>query len=471
MLHPSGILMSSRIPLALLAAGVMSLFALEQPCARAQDADREEIRQLREQIRLLDAKLRKLERKQEEKERRAVADSPPSVVSADGSGFSMESADKRYRLALKALVQVDHRLFLNDKRIRGTETPVAQNTFLLRRVRPALAGTLGGIFDFTIVSELGAGDATSSSARVQDAWISARLTSTLAIKAGKFTSPIALEAGTSRHFIEAPFVNAILPNRDIGVEFMGTIGDGRVAYRVGGYNGSRNNTADFAEDVDNGKSIAGRLTFNPFIGTDGGLKGLSLGVGAGVSREEGDPAGTLEDPVTNGQQTLLSYGSLAADGRHVRISPSASYYSGPVSLVAEYAWTRQRLLRGATGFDAKTRAWRATIGHVLTGEESTPGGVTPRVNFLRGESWGAFEIVVRISGIDFDDDLFAPDAGALPNAPTSINSTGATAYGTGINWFMSRNLIFLVNYEYTDFDGSTLRPAESALFSRAQLRF
>ncbi len=470
--------MNHRLPLRLLVsiASLLSGFAL--PCAIAQAADADEIRILREQIRLLDIKLRALEKKQEEREQAATAVAAPkpvpagaAAVTADASGFSISSADKGYRLALKALVQVDHRLFLNEKTIPGTSTPIAQNTFLLRRIRPILAGTLGGIFDFSVVSEVGAGDATTSSAGLFDAWISARLSPTMSIKAGKFTSPVALEAGTSRHFIEAPFVNAILPNRDIGVELSGSNGEGLFEYRIGAFNGARDNTSAFARDVDNDKSIAGRLTLNPFAGGTGALKTLSIGVGASVGREEGSAAGTLQAPVTNAQQTLISFGSLISDGEHVRISPSVSYYSGPTSFVGEYAWTKQQLFRGTTAFDSKTTAWRATFGYVLTGEDSTPRGVGPRANFMPGQSWGAFELVGRISGIRLDDALFAPGLGALPNVATSANATGATAIGGGLNWFMSRNVTFLLNYEYTDFDGNTRRPAESALFSRAQLNF
>ncbi|MBP7140816.1 MAG: porin [Opitutaceae bacterium] len=467
--------MNHWLSLRLVVAIAILPLGIALPCAIAQDADEDEIRLLREQIRLLDQKLRSLEKKQAEREQAAIAASAiaakTAVVSADSSGFSISSTDKAYKLSLKALVQVDHRLFLNEKTIPGTSTSIAQNTFLLRRIRPILSGTLGGIFDFSIVSELGAGDATTSSAGLFDAWISARLSPTMSIKVGKFTSPVALEAGTSRHFIEAPFVNAILPNRDIGVEFIGSTGDGLVEYRIGAYNGARDNTAAFARDVDNDKSIAGRLTLNPFAGGTSVLKSLSIGVGASVGREEGSAAGTLQAPVTNAQQTLISFGSLISDGEHVRLSPSVSYYSGPTSFVGEYAWTKQQLFRGTTAFDSRSTAWRATLGHVLTGEDSTPRGVAPRVNFVPGQSWGAFELVGRISGIRMDDALFASDLGALPNVPTSANATGATAFGGGINWFMSRNLTFLLNYEYTDFDGNTRRPAESALFSRAQLNF
>ncbi|HRP04979.1 MAG TPA: porin, partial [Opitutaceae bacterium] len=368
----------------------------------------------------------------------------------DASGFSISAADKGYKLAFKALVQVDHRHFLNEKTVPGTSTPIAQNTFLLRRIRPILAGTFGGIFDFSVVPEMSAGDATTSSSGLFDAWISARLSPTMSIKAGKFTSPVALEAGTSRHFIEAPFVNAILPNRDIGVELSGSSGEGLFEYRIGAFNGARNNTSAFARDVDNDKSIAGRLTLNPFAGGTSALKTLSIGVGASAGREEGSAAGTLQAPVT-----LVSFGSLISNGEHVRLSPSVAYYSGPTSFVGEYAWTKQQLFRGTTAFDSKTTAWRATLGCVLTGEDSTPRGVAPRVNFVPGQSWGAFELVGRISGIQLDDALFAPGLGALPNVATSANATGATAFGGGLNWFMSRNLTFLLNYEYTDFDGNT----------------
>ncbi len=438
----------------------------------AAAADAAELQALREQVRALEQQLKVIARQIEIKEETATeAAKTAAVPTADAAGFSLGSPDKAFRLNFKLLAQADARFFLNHKAIPGTSTAIAQDTFLLRRIRPIIAGTVGDIYEFNVTPEFATGDATTSAPVLQDAWLSGKLGSALTIKAGKFTTPIVLEPGASRHFIESPFVNVLAPNRDLGIEALGALGSA-VDYRLGVYNGQRNNTSGFARDADDDKTVAGRLTVSPFKSVEGFLQPFSLGVGASVGRDKGSVGTALQNPVTNGQQSLLNFGTLAADGRHARISPSAALYSGAFSFVGEYIWERQRLRQGTSLFDAANTAWRATVGYVLTGEDATARGVAPRADFKPGtEGLGAFELVARASGIDFDDALFLSAKGNLPNSITNANATGATAYGAGLNWFLSRNLTLLFNYEYTSFAGRTTRPEEQAVFTRAQINF
>lgn len=124
-------------------------------------------------------------------------------------------------------------------------------------------------------------------------------------------------------------------------------------------------------------------------------------------------------------------------------------------------------------------AWRANIGYVLTDEEATKSGVTPRQPFnLSAGTWGAFEIVARVSGLELDGDFFQPVAagGAGLNRATNVES--AFAYGLGLNWYFNRNFRFLLNLENTEYDGAKTptatvgaRDDELAFITRAQLSF
>ncbi|MCX6953822.1 MAG: porin [Verrucomicrobia bacterium] len=442
------------------------------PSLPAVAADTVDVAALRDQVRALEQQLKVLARQIELKDEAATeAAKKTAIPTAEAAGFSLGSPDKAFRLNLRVLAQADGRAFLNKKTIPGTTTAVAQDTFLLRRIRPIVAGTVGNIYEFAIVPEFAGGDATASSPVIQDAWVSGKLSPALTLKAGKFTTPIVLEPGANRAFIESPFVNTLAPNRDLGVEALGALG-GYVDYRLGVYNGQRNNTAGFVRDGDNDKVVAGRLTVTPFKGGFSFFEPLALGLGFSGGRDKGAAGSALQNPVTNAQQSLLNFGTLTADGRHYRLSPSVSVYSGAVSFVGEYIWEKQTLRQGAVLFDTANTAWRANVGYVLTGEDSTARGVTPREDFKPGSGgWGAFEVVARASGIDFDDDLFLASKGNLANSATNANATGAKAYGAGLNWFLSRNLTLLLNYEYTTFSGRTTRPVERAVFTRAQINF
>ena len=472
---------------------------------RAQAASQDDLNALREQIRQLDQKLRILERNQEVKEEAAAAAAKKqTVVTASDKGFVITSGDKDFSLKLGALAQFDSRLFLDD----GVAN---RNGFFLRRIRTPLSGTVGKIYDFTITPELGANaiGSTSSTVGLIDAWFSAKLTPEFGLKAGRFISPVALEPGANRHFIESPFVNTLLPNRDIGVEAFGTVADGFVDYRAGVYNGTRNNTQAFSTDeADGDKTLAGRLTFAPFKKLDGALSKLSLGFGGSAGNQRGNNtvggANGLQNIVTNGQQTLLSFRNgttgvgVISDGNQTRFSPTIEWYTGtPFSFVAEYAVEKQDYRRVtaaaapvipgvsknplANHFDGTNTAWRATVGYVLTGEEATKTGVVPSApfNFENG-TWGAFELVARVSGIDLADELFKTGAQGGGALSRTTNATGAFAYGAGLNWYLNRNVRFLFNVEKTEFENGGVANAdrnngvasdELYFFTRLQLSF
>lgn len=460
----------------------------------AQSASQSDIEALREQIRLLDQKLRVLERNSELAAEKAAADAKKqTVVSASDKGFTITSPDKAFNLKFGVLAQLDARYFLDDDGVAN------RDSFFLRRIRTPLSGTVGGIYDFTITPELGANAiaSTSSTVGLIDAWFSAKLDPAFGLKVGRFISPVALEPGANRHFIESPFVNTLLPNRDIGVEAFGSFSEDLVSYRLGVFNGTRNNTQAFSSDeADGDKTVAGRLTVAPLKKFDGPLSKLSLGLGGSAGNQRGNGAiggaTGLQNIVTNGQQTLLSFrnattgNGVIADGTQYRLSPTIEWYTGtPWSFVGEYAIEQQEYARytGAvqtSRFTGTNTAWRATVGYVLTGEEATKSGVTPAAPFTPDSgNWGAFELVGRVSGIDLDDELFSTATGGDGgNLNRLNNASGAFAYGLGLNWYLNRNVRVLFNAEKTEFDGGGAATAtggtrddELYFFTRFQLQF
>jgi phosphate-selective porin OprO/OprP len=493
-------------------AAALSALALAPLAGRAQTAPSDDIAALREQIRQLDQKLRVLERNSELKDEATTAAAQKAVkVSADAKGFGLASADKSFELKFKLMAQFDSRVFLD------YDGAANRDGFFLRRIRLPFTGSISNI-DFNVTPELGANalSATSTTVGLIDAWVNVKLIPEFNIKAGRSPSPVGLEPGANRHFIESPFVNTLLPNRDLGIEANGSIDGGLVDYRVGAYIGTRNNTQSFStDDADGDKTAAGRLTVAPFFAVkESPLSKLSFGIGASHGNERGSITASttvtgIQNYVSNGQQTLLtipsafvqsttkgnkaSGTSIIADGDHTRISPSLEWYTGtPFSLVAEYAIEKQDYLyrkqsagtgisnAGIVGavntrrFDGETTAWRVSAGYVLTGEEATKNGVNPLSPFKWGaDSWGAFEVVGRLSGVDYADSLYDTALGGL--SPTA-NATGAFAYGAGLNWYFNNNFRVLFNVEKTELEGggagtSGALSDELYFFTRLQLSF
>ncbi|MBE2215144.1 MAG: porin [Opitutaceae bacterium] len=450
--------------------------------AQAQ-TEADEIRALREQIAALDQKLRVLERKQELKEEEAAAAAKKQpVVSAGASGFGITAGDKSYDLKLRGLVQVDGRLFFDD----GAPN---RDSILLRRIRTSFTGTVASIYDFNITPEFGTGTNNTTSVSLWDAFFAARFSPEFGLKFGKFAPGVTLEPGNNRHFNESPFPNQLQTNRDLGLEAFGAFG--ALDYRLGAFLGVANNTTNFggasADLLDGDRTLSGRVSLSPFKGREGTLSKLSLGLGASHGNEIGTAGSNISNGLanisSNAQQQIFSYGAvLRANGTHLRVSPAFEWYTGtPFSVVGEYTWESQDISVNPAGLTRSfdNEAWRLSAAWVLTGEESGKSGVTPKSNFnYANGAWGAFELVARLSALDLDEDLFVPvtDGGAGLNRNNNVES--AFAVGLGLNWYLNRNVRFLINVENTTYEGGKTptaavgaRDDELALLTRAHLSF
>ncbi|MGH9425080.1 MAG: porin, partial [Terriglobia bacterium] len=152
---------------------------------------------VQERLDSLERKVRLLERQLEVDQEAKLADKAKqtATLSAGADGFALKSNDGAFQLKLRGLLQADGRFFFE-----GENTPIAipnngnDDTFLLRRVRPILEGTVFNIFDFRFMPDFPSN--TSRNAIIQDAWVDARLFPWFQVKGGKFKTPFGIE--TSR---------------------------------------------------------------------------------------------------------------------------------------------------------------------------------------------------------------------------------------------------------------------------------
>jgi hypothetical protein len=141
-------------------------------------------------------------------------------------------------------VQLDSRTFFNDNPLS-----YGNDSFVLRRARPIIEGTVFRDFDFQFVPDFG-----GSSVQIFDANLNYRLSPELQLRAGKFKGPAGfenLQSDATLPFNERSLVSDLVPARSIGVQLAGDIADGAVSYAAGVFNGSgdgRNpGTADFSD--------------------------------------------------------------------------------------------------------------------------------------------------------------------------------------------------------------------------------
>jgi hypothetical protein len=97
-------------------------------------------------------------------------------------GFYLQSGDGKHKLRFGAIIQFEGRIFFADEDDPRTD----QWTF--RSLRPELAGTLFGRFDFRLMPDFAGGRLS-----VQDAYVDLRATDAVRLRFGKFKVPFGLE--------------------------------------------------------------------------------------------------------------------------------------------------------------------------------------------------------------------------------------------------------------------------------------
>lgn len=449
-----------------------------------------EIADLKKTIQELDQKVRILERQNEVASDTAAekAKTLPTVTIGD-KGFGFESADKKFSLTLHGLLQADSRWYANDGGIGGGST--TNDSFVLRRVRPVIQGKVYDNYEFLITPEFGGGSASgSSSVSILDAFVNVNYWKEFQVRAGKFKTPIGLEVLQSdpyRTFAENSLVSDLVPNRDVGVDFHGDIGDKLISYDLAAFNGSiDSSSAGQNADYDDEKEIVGRVFAQPFRATDiNELRGFGFGAAYSFGNEEGSLTNPrLASYATEGQETFFSYRNTAntttktgsityGDGDHWRFSPQGTYYYGPFGLLGEYVVSNQDLINNqlsTAGKVTKTRrgqvqneAWEITTSYVLTGEDASFTGVTPRQPFSISQgTWGAWELAARYGELNIGRSAFT-GAGTTSFADPTKSANRAASFGLGLNWYLNKNVRVTADYYNTDFAGGTVSKGSSLL--------
>ncbi len=468
--------------------------------ARAQEAGSPE-KSLEQRFEELDQEVRVLKRKRElDQEAAENAKRTVSIAKVGSSGLSVESADGNHVIRLRGILQADHRLFFggaNDTRNRTDQRAGdlnengfhdASDTWVLRRLRPTLEGTLFGKYDFRIMPDFAGGTAV-----LIDGYIDARLDPAFKIRVGKFKSFVGLErlqSAADIKFLERSYVtNALLPNRDLGIAVHGDLFQDRLNYAFGLMSGvSDGGNISTAPEFDSRKEFTGRLFATPFVNDASVLSGLGIGAAATYTDVVGErnlnftdtsaadaTRNSLPGYLTEGQNTFFRYsGAAVADGMRLRIAPQGYYYLGSFGVLAEYARVIQdvSLTTGGSpaggGVGSNTvftpnsgrqlhhQAWHVAVSYLLTGETASFRGVKPRQNFDFGKGWGAWELVGRYSEIVLDEDTFKDPTGTTftgAYANLSESAKRARSWTVGVNWYLNQSVRLALNYGQTTFTG------------------
>lgn len=382
---------------------------------------------------------------------------PEKHVSVDvgAKGFEVKNNDNNTLMRIRGYGHADFRAFLDDDSNNGNDA------FDLRRARLVVEGEIGKFYYILSPDVGGAG------AQLMDANAGYKFSDAVDIKIGKFKSPLSLEelrATTDTTFVEDGFPVAMVPSRDIGVQWGGSIAEKTLSYQFAILNGAPDGANITGNDDDNVEAVA-RVFYEPI-----------KGIGAGIAGSRGVREGTASTPQlpsyrTPGRARFFAYNAASvADGDATRIVPQAYFYRGPFGALAEYAVSSQEVRNGVNSADIRNTGWNAQAAWVLTGEDATYKSVIPDHPFdPHTGQWGAWELDARIGGIDIDDDAFPLFATAATAASEAHN------WGFALNGYLNDHVRVTVNYEQTSFDGGGAggadRETEQAILGRAGVRF
>jgi len=130
------------------------------------------------------------------------------VVNAGKDGFSLQSRGGAFLIKFRGGVQADSGWFLNDR------TKLNTDTFVGRRVRPIIEGTVHERYDFRVMFDLVDGRST-----LLDAYLEVRPSDALKLRLGKYKPPVGLErlqSFSDMRFVERAYPTNLAPNRDYG---------------------------------------------------------------------------------------------------------------------------------------------------------------------------------------------------------------------------------------------------------------
>jgi phosphate-selective porin OprO/OprP len=374
------------------------------------------------------------------------------------NGFYARNADGSYRLKIDGDVQVDGRFWTD---YRGAGNP---DTVFLRRARPIVEATLDRNYFFRVMLDFG-----QSTPRWQDAYFEMRHLKVATFRFGLMKGPVGLErlqVDTNTMFTERGFPTDLVPNRELGSEVIGEMGEGLITYRAGFFSGVPDGQS--VQNSMNGLTFGGRLFSQPFrLVTMPVLRNFGIGL-AGTM---GDESGLLASFKTPAQTKFFSYSKgVIAAGTHYRISPQAYYYHGPFGALTEYVLSNQEV-RATTGSAAElsNSAWQVATSFVVTGDRATYNGITPKhplVGERRGT--GAVELVARYGRLNIDRAAFPLYA----NPASAAQSSGA--WGVGVNWYPVRLVRLSTDFERASYQylGTVVKlRTENTVSSRLQLQF
>lgn len=377
------------------------------------------------------------------------------VAGWDIGGAFLRSPDGSYETRIGGFAQFDFRGYQE-----GDHPP---NTYIVRRARMRIEGTINRYFDYRVEGEM----ADTTSVLLRDFYVRIDRSEKARLTFGQFREPFSqeeLRPEPSQDFVEKSLVNLLAPARSPGIMLSGIFRRGVFEYQVGSFNGK-----GMLRDNNNGTpENALRLRFSPWRnGQQFWLRGLAFGGAFAQGKNIGGTS--LRGQTSSRSSTFFTPESV--NGTIIRANAEMTWLLGPAVLRVEYDQTNQD--RDNLGFAGSNlpgvvaKGYMAQFTYLLTGEtKSANGSTAPRHALFTSENGklglGAFELKAR-----FDD---------LQIANGTAKSNRSQTLYVGSNWYMNRFLKHMLDFGFERFNDPLRAPKPGdknffVVLSRLQVAF
>ena len=330
------------------------------------------------------------------------------------------------------------------------------NGMLMRRTRFAVKAQL----DNNWYGELDT-DWTSGTPEIKDAYLGFTGIEGLEIKLGNFKENFSIQRNTtSRYlqFMERPMVSYLAPSRHMGINVKYAMPALWVSAGAFGPELEGAETQTFIEDgnkdygLDCGMSYTGKVVYRPLHKMDN----ASLHIGAAVSYREPKTSSTdgynavrystRNTTGINRKKFLDTDAIKYLDHELAYTFELAGHYKGlrwEGAYIARKPFVDTQKYIDLNGEDPAFKqawGWYAQAGYLLFGgsQNYDAGGAKyTRVN--AGKEWGDVELCARVEYLNLNISKYCMGGSAY-------------AYSLGLNFHVTRNVKFVVNYQYNDND-------------------
>jgi len=350
-------------------------------------------------------------------------------------GLRMETADGDFALRLGGRIQHDWAFADGgdglDPGVVGDDASGAE----FRRVRLYVAGTLYERFKFKAQYDFAGGDAD-----VKDMYVEATKVPWVGnVRLGHFKEPFSLEQLTSSKYLtfqERSLADVFTPGRNAGVMIHDDLLESRITWALGAFRETDDFGMGFGEDST--YNVTARVTGTPWMRDEAHL--LHMGLSYSHKFRKDDPVRFRQRPEAHLLGRIADTGSLLVDDLDL-VNPELAAVFGPWSLQAEY----MRAFTDTGGSNPDLGGFYVQASYFLTGEHRVydPGsGVFKRVrpgrNVDMKGGFGAWEVAVRYSHLDLDDE--------------GVRGGEVDGLTAGLNWYLAPNLRTILNYVHSDRD-------------------